>query len=155
MQLHRGIELHCSLRMALAALFLLSLPYNLMSTCPQNCTCSSPDFQTLHVDCGWNRSDTIMLNGLVSASEMSLQKEINSILTLLPALQRLSIIRSSLCNIPSQICLLSNLTALDLSDNQFQGITDGCLTKLKQLHSFTAQNNNRTVPQVCTNAVKY
>lgn len=119
---------------------------NLSFKCPQNCTCSMLDSFTLHMDCDWKRSDHAVSVG--ASSDASLETEINAVLVNLSALQDLSIIRSSLRRIPSQICLLSNLIALNLSANRLENITDGCWTQLKQLQSFDAHDNNITTLQV-------
>ena len=112
------------------------------SLCPAQCSCSPLDGQEawtkLTVDCsaGTSQSNfTQYLDELLS--------------TCTSELLELSIHYSPLAEIPEALCRLSKIQALNLDSNRLAALPSNCFTRMRNLTTFSANNNSLTSLQVC------
>ena len=90
--------------------------------CPLSCTCSGGDNTRLWVDC----------QGRFGRAEL-LSEELDSLLSsnlTYGRLTALTIVNTSLTEVPRSVCRLTTLTTLNLSNNRLTRLPDNCLANL-------------------------
>jgi len=104
------------------------------ANCPLNCTCSGGAETGLWVDC----------RGLIGPEDL-LSKQLGALLSsnvTQGRLTALTIVNTSLTQVPRSVCRLMTLKTLSLDSNRLAGLPDNCLTNLTRLNKLKAIRNN-------------
>ena len=114
------------------------------SLCPVQCRCSPLDGQE-----AWTKL-TVVCSAGIHQSNFT-QQLVQLLSTCTSQLLELTITITPLTAVPEVVCRLSNIQSLNLNSNHLTSLPSNCFTQMRNLTSFSANNNSLMLLQVRQN----